>query len=85
MCLIRWVKRGLACAMVLAQFLCAFPHPSTTTAWAQDALAFARLVRVLETHDLGVHTVTGLAFSPTANAFLVLEDIDRGEALSEFF
>ena len=50
-----------------------FSSATSSVTLAQDAPAYLRLVRAIETADFGVPNPAGLAFSPAANAFLLLD------------
>jgi uncharacterized protein YjiK len=58
---------------ILVGLICIFTFAGSSAAMAQDELAFARQVRVFENDQIGELHPLGLAFSPQANRFLVLE------------
>jgi hypothetical protein len=70
--------------MLLAWFPIILNLTLTTTAWSQDDKAYLRLVRTIETIDLGIPNPAGLTFSPEANAFLIMPAVKELDVQSSF-
>ena len=54
------------------------------TAWGQADMPYSRLVRTIETRDLGISHPAGLAFSPQANVLLIMPAAKGANILSPF-
>jgi hypothetical protein len=65
--------KGLTYLMILAVLMSVTSPMASSTGLAQVGPAHIRQVRVLETGDLGLPNPAGLAFSPGAKAFYILE------------
>jgi len=52
------------------KFITLFAFVASSFAYAQNA--YYRMVRTLETHEPGITSISGLTFSPQANAFLIV-------------
>ena len=59
--------------MVLLGFVLLFSLEMSSRTLAQSEAAFIREIRVFDTDNVGELSPVGLAFSPEANSFLVLE------------
>ncbi len=62
-------------------FLFSFTFGSNT--FAQDP--YQRIVKIIDTHDLGISYLSGLAFSPNANAFLSMTTSGTSSSNISFF
>ena len=65
--------------MLMAGLVYLFSLSGTTTVLAQNGHAFVRQVRAMESEKMGLTNPAGLAFSPGANAFHVVEGRGQGQ------
>ncbi len=69
----KWYKNLLTCCAGLVGLSLIFVLGTDSVISAQEPSAYLRLVRVIDTGKLGIANPAGLAFSPTANVFLLSE------------
>jgi DNA-binding beta-propeller fold protein YncE len=80
MCSIHGHKNVISYLMVLAGLIYLFSFRGTTAILAQTGNPFVRQVRALEADETGISNPVGLAFSPEAKAFYVVEGRGPGQA-----
>jgi DNA-binding beta-propeller fold protein YncE len=72
-------KKLLTYSIVLAAALLLFALARKPVTLAQESTAYLRKVRAIYTVDFGISNPAGLAFSPKANALLVLQAPEGGQ------